>query len=198
MPCALSLLLLGCGKKAPLSQTGIGKSDVDDTSAPFNACTLVTNEEIQATQGSAVSEARSSEKSDVFHASQCYYVTVQANQSVSLVVTRSLGAGHRSPKEFWSETFGRYDKGESEEEEEREKDPRSRNGRGEKEGETEPKPAKIDGLGDSAYWTGDRFGGALYVLKKDAYLRISIGGRDSDEGKINKSKALAAKALSRF
>ena len=59
-------------------------------------------------------------------------------------------------------------------------------------------PQKIDGLGDEAFWTGNRVGGALYVLKKDIFIRISIGGPDNEETKINKSKALAQKALERL
>jgi hypothetical protein len=40
-----------------------------------------------------------------------------------------------------------------------------------------------------------RFGGALYVLKKDSFNRISVGGSDNEETNIKKSKALAEKAL---
>jgi hypothetical protein len=35
-------------------------------------------------------------------------------------------------------------------------------------------------------------------LKKDAFIRVSVGGSDSEEVKIDKSKALAEKALSRL
>ena len=164
----------------------------------MDVCALLSKEEVQAAQGSPVIEAKRSSKDDVFHTSQCYYVTAEANRSVSLVVTQSLGAGQRSPKEFWSETFGRYDQATAEEEDERKPSERSRQEKGDAERETEERPVRIDGLGDSAYWTGDRFGGALYILKKDSYLRVSVGGRDSDEGKIEKSKALATKALARF
>ena len=44
----------------------------------------------------------------------------------------------------------------------------------------------------------NRFGGALYVLKKDSLIRISVGGLENEETKINKSKALAQKALQRL
>ena len=59
-------------------------------------------------------------------------------------------------------------------------------------------PTKIDGIGEAAYWMGSRVGGALYVLKKDAFIRISVGGADTQEAKIDKSKALAQKALDRL
>jgi hypothetical protein len=41
-------------------------------------------------------------------------------------------------------------------------------------------------------------GGAIYVLKDNVFIRISVGGPESEESKIEKSKALAAKALSRL
>jgi hypothetical protein len=41
-------------------------------------------------------------------------------------------------------------------------------------------------------------GGALYVLKNDVFIRVSVGGPDSEEIKINHCKALAGKALSRL
>src|SRR5436853_163015 len=59
-------------------------------------------------------------------------------------------------------------------------------------------PKKIDGIGDSAYWTANRMGGALYVLKNDVFIRVSVGGPDNEEAKIKRSKALAEKALSRL
>src|SRR2546426_6404913 len=37
----------------------------------------------------------------------------------------------------------------------------------------------IDGLGQEAYWMGSSITGALYVLKGDAFLRISIRGGEN-------------------
>ena len=37
-------------------------------------------------------------------------------------------------------------------------------------------PKKIDGIGEEAYWTSNRFGGILYVLKNDVFISISVGG----------------------
>ena len=58
-------------------------------------------------------------------------------------------------------------------------------------------PKKIDGVGDEAYWSGNRFGGALYVLTKDVIIRVSVGGPNNEQTKIDKSKALAQKAIDR-
>ncbi len=59
-------------------------------------------------------------------------------------------------------------------------------------------PKKIDGIGEEAFWASNRFGGMLYVLKGDAFIFISLGGPDDEETKIDKSKALAQKALQRL
>jgi hypothetical protein len=57
-------------------------------------------------------------------------------------------------------------------------------------------PKKVEGIGDDAYWIANRVGGALYVLKNDVFIRISVGGPESEDAKINRCKALAEKALS--
>jgi hypothetical protein len=49
-----------------------------------------------------------------------------------------------------------------------------------------------------AFWASNRFGGVLYVLKGDAFISISLGGTDKEEAKLEKSKALAQKALPRL
>jgi hypothetical protein len=41
-------------------------------------------------------------------------------------------------------------------------------------------------------------GGALYVLKKNAYFIISVGGADNEQAKIDKSKSLARKVIGRL
>lgn len=59
-------------------------------------------------------------------------------------------------------------------------------------------PNKITGVGDGAFWLGSRVGGALYVLKGNNYVRVSVGGAADEATKIRKSKALAQKALARL
>jgi hypothetical protein len=56
----------------------------------------------------------------------------------------------------------------------------------------------VRGVGDEAYWTGNRMGGALYVLKGTSYLRISIGSVVDQAIKIQRSKTLAQKAIARL
>ena len=69
--------------------------------------------------------------------------------------------------------------------------------KGEEEEESAP-PQKVVGIGDEAYWIGNRVGGAFYVLKGNAYVRISVGGPADQANKIKKSKVLAQKALARL
>jgi len=117
--------------------------------------------------------------------------------SVSLVVTQRDPNNPTAPdvKTYWEETFGRFrgeqagEKGENKEE---------REGRGREEREKATPPTKIEGVGEEAFWSGNRFGGALYVLKKDVLIRISVGGPDKEGTKIDKSKALAQKAIERL
>ena len=41
-------------------------------------------------------------------------------------------------------------------------------------------------------------GGALYVLKKDQFLRLSVGGSADARTKLNKSKMLAQQILKKL
>jgi hypothetical protein len=93
-----------------------------------------------------------------------------------------------SPKGFWEETFGRFDKDEKE---------RDRASSEKKEKESIP-PKKIESIGEEAFWTSNRFGGILCVLKGDAFISISVGGADDEDTKIKRSIALTQKALQRL
>ena len=182
----LSVILLvllvgftGCRK----GETGSGAS-----SAKIDACTLLTSADIESVQGSPVVETKSSEHSEAgLRNSQCYFAAKQSSLSVSLVVAQA-DAGNpsgRTVKEYWKETFGPDAKKEKEGEEEE----REREGAG---------PTEIEGVGEEAYWVGVRVGGALYAIKGQVFVRVSVGGPDDQKAKIEKSKALAKKALDRL
>jgi hypothetical protein len=100
----------------------------------------------------------------------------------------------RNPKDYWKETFGRF---EGEAKEEKGDEEKKESLHEQDEGKGRP-PKKIEGIGDGAFWTANRVGGALYVLKNDVFIRVSVGGPESEEAKINRCKALAEKALSRL
>ena len=148
------------------------------------ACTLLTKEETEAVQGEPFKETKASQKTNAgLILSQCYFELPTPVNSIVLTVTqRAEGAGARDPKQNWQELFHR-DKVAEKKEEEKE------GGHG---------PEKIEGLGDEAFWTGSRVGGALYVLKGNSFIRISIGGAGDRPEKIEKSKALAQSVLKRL
>ena len=144
------------------------------------ACTLLTKEEIQAVQGETFKDTKPSHKLAAgLSVSQCYFELPTAANSVVLTVTRKAEGG-REPSQSWQEIFHSEKRSERKEE------------GGEKE------PQKIEGLGEEAFWTGTRVGGALFVLKGNSYIRVSVGGAGDQAQKIEKSKALAEYVLKRL
>jgi hypothetical protein len=143
------------------------------------ACTLLTKEEIQAVQGETFKDTKPSHKSAAgLLVAQCYFELPTAANSVVLTVTRKADGG-REPSQSWQDMFHRENESEKREEKGAE-------------------PQKIDGLGEEAFWTGTRVGGALFVLKGNCYIRISVGGAGDQAQKIEKSKTLAESVLKRL
>ncbi len=200
--CLLFVFAGGCkkGTKSAAQPASASPAKPVVAGPAIDACTLLTNEEIQEVQGSPVTDKKSSEApGGSFRTSQCYFAAAESSKSVSLSITQPSPDLNKSPRAYWEETFGRFDKKENEEEAEKEKREAAAGSRrgGEEEEERRP-PKKIEGVGEKAFWSGNRFGGALYVLKKDTIVRVSVGGPGDEETKINKSKALVEKALNRL
>jgi hypothetical protein len=65
----------------------------------------------------------------------------------------------------------------------------------EEEVEQGTKPLEVSGLGEEAYWIPDPHVGTLYVLVENYFLRISLGGKDSDAIRSGKAKDFARDAL---
>ena len=188
--CCLPLALAGC-KKREITQP-VPRAGQESNQAQTDVCGLITNQEIEALQGSPIKETKSSARSDVaFRVSQCFYTATEFSKSVSLAVMQGDPSrpASTSPKDFWKERFGRYSGNEKERDKAKEETERK------EEKEESVSPKKIDGIGEEAFWASNRFGGILYVLKGDAFISISLGGTDDEETKIRKSKALAQKAL---
>ena len=185
------------GASPTVAQTSPSQPQPSEPSQPaFDACALITGVEVEAVQGSPIKEAKNSERSTAgLRLSQCFYTAAEFSSSVSLAVTQTDAAnpGKQTARGFWTETFGRYSKPEEN------REPEKKNEKPGKEEEKEAAPPKkVDGVGEDAYWASTRVGGTLYVLKNDSFLRISVGGADSDEGRLKKCKALAEKALTRL
>ncbi|HKC64597.1 MAG TPA: hypothetical protein VKB86_13230 [Pyrinomonadaceae bacterium] len=163
-------------------------------------CQLLTSAEVQAVQGEAVKETKASQQASGGLVSlQCYYALPTSAKSISLAVTETdtSKTGQTTAKEFWRKTFG--EKAEEGREGKRDRDEKKQD-KGEKREEEEQgaPPEPVKGIGDEAFWTASRFGGALYALKGDKFIRISIGGTADAETRLKKSKQLAQKALGRL
>jgi len=199
----LPLLLYGGCKKSQQSRGTSGPSPPQQlarqqarpTEPKIVACKLITTDEVGAIQGAKITDAKSSAGwSGNLLMSQCYYAAMEPNKSVSLaVIETDPQSAESDPRRFWAQTLIPFQTAARGEEEPAEKKEKS----GEEEERKIPRK-KIDGVGEQAYWSGNRFGGALYVLKNDVIVRVSVGGPDNEETKIAKSKALAEKALSRL
>jgi hypothetical protein len=193
--------LTGCKKR---NNSPPAPKDQAQATASFDACALITKQEIEAIEGSPLTDSKNSGRSDAgLSFTQCFYTTKEFSRSVSLAVTRADANARpkRSIKEYWEGMFGKYE-GEhkqreaAEDKEKRESLTEQKREKGE-EGESAP-PKKITGVGEEAFWIGNRVGGALYVLQKDNFVRISVGGPDPEEKKIEKCKALAEKTFPRL
>ena len=166
-------------------------------------CSLLTSNEIKLVQGEAFANAMRSDRQDGdFIVGQCYYaLPTSVNSVVVNVTTAKDTAGAPKPRDFWEGTFGKEAGEGNDQDKKREKEKPKKPEAGERreeEGEEAAKPEKVNGLGDEAFWIGSRVGGALYVLKKDLFFRISVGGAGDEKAKLNKSKTLAQNVLKRL
>ena len=221
LTCSLALIV-GCSSQSTSQTPGTTSSPVTSSSPisagptvnatpspgsqvtvkpTIEACTVLTSDEIKAVQGDAVKETTPSNRMvGNFIVTQCYYALPTLSNSVSVMLTERNPniQGAENIKEFWERTFGK-DENKSEREREKEREKRKEEVRGEGEEEEEGAPMEpVRGVGDEAFWSASRVGGALYVLKGDRYLRISVGGAGDVATKLKKSKTLALKALKRM
>jgi hypothetical protein len=162
----------------------------------FDACSLVTRREIETVQGDRVVSTKASEpERSHFAVSQCFYTLATFSKSISLEVTRHRAGEAQGPRVHWKQMFARaLEKGK-----EREDEPESEEKAGPgKRKEAAARPRPVSGVGDEAYWDGSSLGGGLFVLKGDAYFRLSLGGPEPEAVKIEKLKKLARNALPRL
>jgi hypothetical protein len=145
--------------------------------AAADACALLTADEIRAVQRERPQISKpSAQPGGELVVRQCFYQLPSFEKSISLEVTSGPAA-----RAYWRKAFH--------ETRAREKD---------EEGEPKEEPERVRGLGEEAFWTGSVRLGGLYVLQKDAILRLSIGGRDAKGAKLKKLRALARSALKRL
>jgi hypothetical protein len=182
-------LLASCSKPAPANLANSASpsplsSPAVTAATPVAdnfACTLLTKEETQAVQGEPFKSTKPTQHSaGGLSVSQCYFELPTAVNSIVLTVTRKIEGG-TDPSQSWREIFHREESARKKEEKEEEKE-----------------PLKVEGVGEEAFWTGNRVGGALYVLKGNCYIRISVGGGGDQAKKIESSKKLALAVLNRL
>jgi hypothetical protein len=170
-----------------------GPPAVNTTQGKVGICDLLTSKDLQSVQGGALRETKPSARSEGgIIISQCVYSTDTFTNSITLLVAQKAEtAGARDPREFWKETFHREEMT-SDAGKEKGSDDNKTKADGNHEGdERTVGPQRIAGLGEEAYWTGNRVGGALYVLKGNSYIRISVAGAGDQATKIKKSNSLA-------
>jgi hypothetical protein len=155
-----------------------------------NACQLLTAREIARVQGEEFKSAKLTEtEANGLTVSQCFYALPSFTSSVSIDVMRGKTAA------FWRGHFSNA-RAATDDDDDRDRSatksaPPSR----EAEEEHHSAALKVRGIGDAAVWSGNRAAGALYVLKCDTIVRVSVGGAGTQEQKIERSKKLAARAL---
>jgi hypothetical protein len=158
-----------------------------------DACAVLTSADVQAVQGDAVQETKpSTQPAGGLVMSQCLFRTASPSKSVSVAIA---SAGSVSPRAFWQKQFHSA-KSESEEREKEKPAAKGKPARQEEDESTQPRTIK--GVGEQAYWVGSPMVGALYVLKGNTFLRISVGGIREEAARIEKSVALARLALKRM
>jgi hypothetical protein len=162
-----------------------------------DACALLADADVRTVLGVTVKERQpGTQPAHGLLLSQCYLGT-GTPRSVSIAVAGNTRSGGKTitPRAFWRDQFQRRDEHASE----RTGDKREAVRKGEKreqEGETEARP--IGGVGDQAFWSGTRVAGALYVLRGNTFIRVSVGGISDEKERIEKSRQLAMTALARL
>jgi hypothetical protein len=145
----------------------------------IDTCALLSDADVRAAVGEDVrSRTPATQPAGGLLMNQCVFATSGA-RSVSLAVTNSVvsGTSRVTPREFWKRQFHEAREGG---------------------GEHESGARRIRGVGEEAYWSGTRIAGALYVLKGDTFIRVSVGGIKTEPERVAKSKALATAALARI
>jgi hypothetical protein len=159
----------------------------------MNACSLLRSEEIISVQGEPVKETHpSSQIARGLVVSQCFFELPTAVNSITLALFEKADAtGAAAVQEFWRATFHVAD------ESTRSSKDSDWPGRAEEREQKSP-PEKVAGLGDEAFWMANPMTNALYVLKGERFVRISVGGAGDIATKRSKARTLAQFVLQRL
>jgi hypothetical protein len=183
-------------------------------------CALLSGEELKEVQGESPTDAQGSEHlAGALSMSQCFFRLPTFAKSVNLEVVRAApNAPADALKGYWRERFHpeaveeRERARELKEERERVREEELKREREagqvregghekeEKEGEEaeDSRPQRVRGLGEEAYLTGNRDTSTLYVLRRDAVVRVSVGGTEDRPARLKRATALVEKVLKRL
>ncbi|HWK12117.1 MAG TPA: hypothetical protein VNR64_18790 [Vicinamibacterales bacterium] len=153
----------------------------------IDACALVSSDDVGRILSAEIKSTRPvTETARGVLLYQCYVSTGTA-RSISIAVAGPMKTASRTvtPRQFWREQFHRSGRASTE-----------RGRRRDTDDERGVRPVR--GVGDEAFWSGTRVGGALYVLHGDTFIRVSVGGIQDERERIEKSRQLAAAALDRL
>lgn len=171
----------------------------------FDACSMITDDEIEAVQGEAVKTAKNNSRiSGSLLISQCFYELNDYSKSVSFEITQTApdAAEKADLGKIWEEKFNKpipvdNDRDEEEKNEGKTTTEKTLDEKGANEPDSGGQPQAVS-LGDAAFRVGNRITNALYVLKNNRIIRISIGGADDQNVKLEKLKKAARSALNRM
>jgi hypothetical protein len=174
--------LVGCSKRPAVVNAPPQADIANATPLPtLDACALLSAEEIKDLVGQAPTGTTPSHMlQGGFDISQCLFNLPDYSNSILISVTRrGAGPDARDPKEFLERKIEHPEEGEEQDK------PHSA-------------PDLIKGLGDKAIWEGTKVGGALYVLKDNAFVRIAVGtfgGAEKRKEKVIELARLLVKRL---
>lgn len=141
-----------------------------------NACQVLSARDVARVQGARPKSTKLKETNNrELQVSQCLFTLPRLSDSVSVDIMRG------DTRAFWRKHF-----------------PNEHLTSNKPRPDREAHAIHVDGVGDDAVWSGNRLAGALYVLKGDTIVRVSLGGDRPQEQKIEKAKQLAARALRRL
>jgi hypothetical protein len=176
-------------------QAATQKTSQDNAKQPrIDPGALLSSNDVQAVQGDPVQETKpSTQAGGGLVMSQCLFRTTTPSKSISVAIA---SPGAVSSRRFWQKQF-HSGKPAPDEKEKSEKKPVAGQKKQEKEEEQDEstRPRAVAGVGEEAYWVGSPMVGALYVLKGNTFLRISVGGVREESARIEKSVALARLAM---
>lgn len=143
------------------------------------ACLLLEAKEIASVQGEAPKELKAAEHAEgPLRVQECVVVLPTYAKSISLQLTRGPV---QVVRERWRGTFhSAGEQAKARDEEDR------------------VEPMAVRALGDESFWLDVPPSGVLYVLRRAAILRISVGGPGERSVKLKHTARLARKALRRL